>query len=178
VPLLIKQNDWVATVKKAMVGIDSRTKKVPAAADTTESAMLGETFLRFLTHKQIQRGSQPYMVKSAGQVYRADGFYYFDTRGLVDYLNMEKRVLGRTNLSKWLQEKQGCIPDAELPYKTVKGEEKIIRCWKKAETPELLALDVFYEDVYENDADIIRKNPLKKKEEKEKEKDDVDDTKF
>ena len=177
IPSMVKQDIWRGYVLKGMIGIDERTIKVAASADTTETAALRESFIRFLTHNQVQKNSQPYMVKT-GQVFYSDGFYYFDTKGLMDYLRMEKYTLGRINLSEWLQAdaKGGCEANAELKYITPRGEERTIRCWRKKETPELLELNVFYSDVYEGDEDIIQRNTLNKE---EKEGADYgDDTKF
>jgi len=177
VPFTVKQNDWIDTVLKGLANIDDdpdRIIKVPSAADTTEMSMLRESFMKFLTHKQIQKNTRPYMVKT-GQVYHADGAYYFDTRGLLDFLRMEKYSLGKFNLGTWLVDEQKCIQDAELTYETAKGERKSIKCWKKLETPELLGMDTFYEDMYESAADILQKNKLDKE---DKEKDYGDNTKF
>ena len=177
VPFRVSENDWIANVRKGLVGIDDepdRIIKVPPAADTTEMAMLRESFMKFLTHKQIQKNGQPYMVKN-GQVYYTDGAYYFDTRGLLDFLRMEKFTPGKFNLGNWLTKEQKCIQDEELVYQTPKGERRSLKCWKKLETPELRAMNVFYEDVYEGDADIIQRIPL---EDKEAGGDDGDDTKF
>jgi hypothetical protein len=57
------------------------------------------------------------------------------------------------------------------------GGTKTIRCLKRAEDEELLEMDAFFEDVYEGDQDIIRKNRLKKEEAGE-EDDGGGDTKF
>jgi hypothetical protein len=158
VPFTIKQNDWVSTVLKCLVGIDERTIEVPASADTTEMAALRETFIQFLTHKQLQKNQKPYMV-DYGQVCHKDGYYYFTTNGLVKYLRFEKHTLGRLNLREWLITQEECIENVELPYTTPAGKEGHIICWKKLETPELLAKEVFYEDVYEGEVDSITKNP-------------------
>jgi hypothetical protein len=53
---------------------------------------------------------------------------------------------------------------------------KTIKCWKRIEDDELLELDAFFEDVYEGDQDIIKKNKLQKEEPKEG--DDGRDTNF
>lgn len=71
-------------------------------------------------------------------------------------------------------ESYGC-GEAVLEYKTDKGVEQVIECWKKPDDPELLAMDVFYADIYDGDEDILRNNKLNKE---ERETDNGDDTKF
>jgi hypothetical protein len=158
-PFRVKDNDWTATVNKAMEGIEERLIEIPKETDTTEMGMLRGLFMRYLTHKQIQNG-QPYMVQ-LGQVYRADGAYYFVTKGVMDFLRFEKFSLNKINLHEQLKT-YGCY-NGELKYTTAKGEEKIIKCWKKDEDAELLEMDAFYEDVYDGDADIVRNIKLAKK---------------
>jgi hypothetical protein len=156
VPHRVIEKIWINSVLNGLVGIEERTIKVAKSADTTEMSMLRESFLRFLTHNQIQKNGQPYMVKLK-QVYHADGGYYFTTHGILAFLQFEKYTLGRVNLREWLI-RQGCIENAKLEYKIANGERKTIECWKMPETAELLAMGTFYEEVYEGDADIIQKN--------------------
>ena len=176
VPLRVKEDVWRDIILKGLVGVEERTIKVAASADTTETGALREAFIRFLTHKQIQKNGQPYMVKT-GQVFYEDGEYYFDTKGLMDHLQMERHTLRGINLNKWLQDNQNCQEDAELTYTTLKGEKKVIRCWKKTETSELKELNVFYDDVYDGNEDILGKNILDK-EGKENGESYGNDTKF
>jgi hypothetical protein len=166
-PLTVKQNDWALLVSKALEGVREKREgsivKVPRSADTTEMSRLRECFLRFLTHRQMQSG-QVYKIKM-GQVYYADGAYYFDSKGLLDYLHVEKQTVRSSALIDFLVKKQQCEQDAELQYTTPKGEVKSLRCWKKPETDELREMGSFFEDVYEGDADILRKNKLNKEQE-------------
>jgi hypothetical protein len=157
-PFQVSDNDWIETVNKAMVGIEERLILVKRETDTTEMGTLRDLFMRYLTHKQIQNG-QPYMVQ-LGLVYHAEGAYYFVTRGIMDFLRFEKFPLGKINLREQLMA-YGCL-DGEVRYKTTKGEEKVIECWKRPEDAELLEMDVFYEAVYDGDEDIIQKNKLDK----------------
>jgi hypothetical protein len=60
-----------------------------------------------------------------GQVYRADGAYYFTTKGIMDFLRYERFSLGKINLREMLIA-YGCT-DGEIGYKTIRGEEKIIK---------------------------------------------------
>jgi hypothetical protein len=171
-PFTVKMNDWIAIVNEAMEGIEERRIEVPQETDTTMMSALRVSFVRYLTHKQIQNG-QPYMVR-LGQVYHADGAYYFITKGLVDFLQTERFTLGRVNLREQLIS-YGCS-EGEVKYKTSKGEERVVKCWKKADDPELLEMDVFYEDIYDGDADILQKNKSDKPEKREVT--DGDDTRF
>jgi hypothetical protein len=152
-PFRVKDNDWIATVNKAMEGIDNRRLPVPKGTDTSEKEELRGLFVQFLTHKQTQNG-QPYMVQLS-QVYHAEGVYYFTTKGFMDFLRFEKVSPGKTNLREQLIA-YGCS-DGEVRYKTAKGEEKTIPCWKKPDDDELLEMGAFYEDVYAGDAAILRK---------------------
>jgi len=173
VPTKVSEKAWGVLVQNGLEGIEERIVKVAPAADTTEMSLLREDFMRFLTHKQIQKNGQPHLVRLK-QVYHADGGYYFTTPGILSYLQFEKHQLGRLNLREWLL-RQGCIENAKLEYKLPSGEQRVIECWKMPETEELLAMGTFYEEVYEGDADIIQKNKLKKE---DKEGYDGDDTKF
>jgi hypothetical protein len=157
-PFRVKDNDWIATVNKSMEGIEERQIPVPEGTDTTEMGELHDLFVRYLTHKQIQNG-QPYMVQ-LGQVYHAEGIYYFVTKGIMDFLRFAKFSLGKINLREQLID-YGCS-DGEITYKTVKGEGKSIKCWVKSDDAELLEMDSFYEDIYDGDADILQKNKLHK----------------
>jgi hypothetical protein len=160
-PFRVKDNDWIATVNKAMEGIENRLIPVDKETDTTEMGELRGLFLRFLTHKQTQKG-QPYTVK-LGQVYCEGGVYYFTTEGILDFLRFEKFRLGKINLREQLIA-YGCSA-GEVRYKTQKGEEKSVACWKKPGDAELAEMDAFYEDVYDGDADIIQKMGTRKEEE-------------
>jgi len=161
IPTTVKRDSWEAIVRRCLENV--KKVQVPLAADTTETAMIRDSFYKFLTHAQVRRGGQPYAVKT-GQVYHANGAYYFDTKGLLDFLKANRHVIGKFNIGKWLADEQGCAQEAELVYTTPRGEQKSIRCWKKDETPELLEMGSFYDDVYEGDADYINNNPLKKEE--------------
>jgi hypothetical protein len=158
-PFRVKDNDWIATVNKAMEGIEERLIEVPKQTDTTEMGALHNSFLRYLTHKQIQNG-RPYMVQ-LGQVYHKEGVYYFSTQGVMDFLRFAKFSPGKINLREQLIA-YGCS-DGELKYKTAKGEEKVIKCWKKPDDAELLEMDAFYEDVYDGYAGIVQESELSKK---------------
>lgn len=162
-PYTVKQNDWAAILNKAMEGVRNRKEgyivTIPRVTDTTESSMMYNAFLEYLTHKQIQKSGNPLMVK-AGQVYRAEGAYYFDAEGFMDYLRLKKFNLGHINVQAKLIS-FGCVR-APLVYMTQKGEERKFVCWKKPETEELLSLDVLYEDIYDDSHDIIQRNPLNK----------------
>lgn len=171
-PKRVKSDDWADIINRAMVGIEDRSIAVPKETDTTAPGVLHRLFLRYLTHKQIQNG-QPYRVK-LGQVYHADGFYYFEADGFVDFLRFERFSLGRINLNDWLTN-HGCSA-AVLTYKTSKGEEKAVECCKKPDDDELSAMAAFCEEVYEGDADIIRKNKLNKEDKGQEYHDD--DAKF
>jgi hypothetical protein len=155
-PFRVKDNEWIATVNKSMIGIESRQIQVPKETDTTETGMLYRLFVRYLAHKQIQNG-QPYMVQ-LGQVYYSGGVYHFTTDGIMNFLRFENFSLRGVNLQTQLS-RYGCAA-GELRYKTPKGGERAIKCWVKPEDDELRTMGVFYEDVYDGNADIIQKNKL------------------
>jgi hypothetical protein len=159
-PFKVKDNDWVATINKAMVGIEERTTVIPKETDTSVTGELHNLFLQYLTHSQIQNG-QPYMIRNK-LVYHADGVYYFTTEGIMAFLRFEKFSLGKINLHAQLKA-YGCT-DGELRYGTPRGEERTVKCWIKNDDEELLEMSVFYEDVYDGDADVIRKAKLNKEE--------------
>jgi len=158
IPNRVKDDVWVATVLKGLIGIEERTIKIKKETDTTEMSLLHEAFVKFLAHKQVQN-SAPYMIK-VGQVYHADGVYYFTTTGLMKFLSLEKQTLGRVNLRTELM-RYGCT-EGEVTYKNSKGEEVKIACWEKTDDEELLGMDSFYEDVYEGYEDILQKITVNK----------------
>jgi hypothetical protein len=164
-------NDWIAIVNKAMEGIEGRQIEVPKGTDTTETSLLRKLFLRYLTHRQIKNG-QAHMI-ALGHVYHADGMYYFDADGFRKFLSLERFSTRNYNLREQLIS-YGCA-EGEVAYKTAKGINKTLPCWRKADDEELLGMDAFYEDVYDGDADILQKNKLNKE---EREATDGGDTKF
>jgi hypothetical protein len=155
-PFRVKDNDWINTVNEAMEGIEEREIPVQEQTDTSEMGQLHLLFVRYLAHRPGQDG-QPYMIPF-GQVYRGGGYYYFSTEGFTDFLHAKKFSLSKINLRELLIS-YGCC-DGEVAYKTAKGEEKIVKCWKKGVDAELLAEGSLYEDVYDGDAEIIRNMKL------------------
>jgi hypothetical protein len=158
VPVKVREDRWVNNVLSGLVGIENRTIKVERSADTTEISMLRDAFLRFLTHTQVQKNAQPYMV-GLSKVYHADGKFYFTTKGMLDFFKFDKTPVGRINLREWLIQ-LGCAENVPLQYEMSTGGKKTIMCWAMPDSDELADMDVFYEDVYECDADNIRKNKL------------------
>jgi hypothetical protein len=157
-PFRVKDNDWIATVNKAMEGIENREILVPKGTDTTAMGELRGLFTQFLTQRRSQNG-QPVMVM-LNQVYCSEGMYYFSTQGILTFLRHEKFFLGKLNLREQLIA-YGCS-EAELRYKNAKGEEKVIECWKKPDDDELSAMDAFYEDAHEADMEILQSVKPKK----------------
>jgi hypothetical protein len=153
-PVTVSQTVWEKTLNECLAGIEEI--EVAEGTDTTETSALRECFMRFLTHKQTKHG-QPYLVR-AGHVYREDGVCYFTSDGVKQYLAMEKFSLRGYNLREQLIA-YGCS-EGELKYRTPRGTERVVKCWKKAEDEELSELGAFYEDIYEGDADIARANPV------------------
>jgi hypothetical protein len=163
VPAPVKQSDWAALVNEHLEGLRSGDGRfcleVPKETDTTETGELHGLFVYFLTHRQVQNG-QPQMI-GLGQVYHDRGVYYFTTRGITDFLRFERFSLGKINLREQLIA-WGCS-DGEITYKTAKGEEKVIECWKKPDDGELSEAGAFYEDIYDGVAETVRENRLNKK---------------
>jgi hypothetical protein len=157
-PFQVKDNDWIAAVNKAMAGIEEREIPVPKGMDTTVLGELRGLFARYLVHRRARNG-QPCMVQ-LGQVYHAEGTSYFATKGITDFLRFENFPLGKINLREQLMD-YGCS-DGEVRYKTAKGEEKIIPCWKKPDDAELLETDAFYEDICDADMEILQNAEPKK----------------
>lgn len=168
-PNAINQMAWIGITNAAMVDMDVRKRVIAKGTETSENSLLRNAVMRYLTHKQVQN-SAPYLIKT-GRVYKADGVYYFTTDGLIRFLNLEKVPMHKINLHAKLEDYK--CQEGEIAYKTSKGVVINIPCWKKVEDDELREMDIFYEDIYEGQADIIQ----------EKESDneggsDVDDTKF
>lgn len=147
-PQQVKNNIWIDIVNSCMEGIKDREIAISAESDTTELNELHTLLVKYLTHRQVQNGA-PYMV-NAGQVYHADGKYYFSTEGVKDYLRIERYNLGRTNLREELM-RFGCS-EGKLEYKTKGGRDMTVRCWMKDEDAELEDRFAYYDDMYEQDA--------------------------
>jgi hypothetical protein len=157
-PFRVKDNDWIATVNKAMDGIKGREIPVPKGTDTTEMGELRDLFIQFLIRRRTQNG-QPCMVQ-VGQVYRAEGIHYFTTPSIMAFLRSERFSLGKVNLREQLIA-YGCL-EARLTYKTAKGEEKEVPCWQKPDDTEIREMDAAYEDVYDTSAEILQNIKPKK----------------
>jgi hypothetical protein len=170
-PFRVSDNNWVTTVNKAMQGIENRKIPVELETDTTGLGELHRHFMQYLTHKQIKNG-QPSLIL-LGQVFHADGYYYFVTKGIMDFLRFEKFVLGKINLREQLIA-YGCS-DGEVKYKTSSGEEKVVKCWKKPDDMELSGMGIFYDDIYNGDDEIIQDDGLGKE---SKEGDGNEEVKF
>jgi hypothetical protein len=153
-PFQVKPNEWITIVNDSMQGIEERKIPVPEGTDTTEMGELRRLFLRFLAHAQAQH-VQPYMI-GTGQVCCIDEAYYFTTEGFTTFLRYKKFSFKGVNLRERLIS-YGCA-DWKFTYKNLRDEEKVIPCWKKAVDEELSKMSAFYEDVYEGDADVLRKN--------------------
>jgi hypothetical protein len=151
-PFRVKDNDWVATVNKAMEGIDERQIPVPKGTDTTEMGELHDLFMQYLLRRRAKNG-QPCMV-AAGQVYYAEGIHYFTTRSILAFFRYEKFSLAKINLREQLIA-YGCL-EAELHYKNAQGIEKAIPCWKKMEDEELLEMADLYNDTHGADMEILQ----------------------
>jgi hypothetical protein len=151
-PFRVKDNDWIATVNQSMEGIEGRQIPVPKSTDTTEMGELYGLFIQYLTRRRAQNG-QPYMVR-LDQVYYAEGIYYFTTKGIMAFLRYERFSTGKVNLREQLIA-CGCS-EAELRYKTLRGEERIIPCWKKPEDADLLEQEIFYGDMSDADEEILQ----------------------
>jgi hypothetical protein len=159
-PYQVKDNEWIEQVNRAMRGIEDRQIIVPKETDTSELSDLRNCFIRFLTHRQVKDG-QPYLLQT-DRVYHGGGAYYFTHTGFKEYLRLAKVSLGRLNLREWLIS-QGC-EEGEISWELRKGRTYIKKCWKRPDTEELLAMEVVYEDIYEGDEDVLRRDTEQREE--------------
>ena len=155
-----------------MEGIENRQIAVDAQSDTTGLSELDNLLSNYLTHRQIQNGAA-YMVQ-VGQVFNSDGYLYFSTDGIKEFLRVERFNLGRTNLREELL-RYGC-EEGELHYTSKNGIGRVIKCWKKQIDDALEEKMVFYEDIYAQDIDRAATIELAK--EKLKNADDLDEDRF
>jgi hypothetical protein len=152
VPATVKQQAWEKILNDCLSAIEEI--EVAEGTDTTETSALRSCFLRFLTHKRTRNG-QPYLIQ-VGQAFYQGGVYYFTSDGVKQYLAAEKFNLRGHNLREQLLS-YGCS-EGELAYRSTRGSDRIIKCWKKPEDEELKEMDAFYEDIYEGDADIAERS--------------------
>ena len=160
-PLTMKQAVWEEKIGGCLSTIEEC--EVPKEMDTSEIGVLHDLFIRFLTHKQVKNG-QPYMVRF-GQVYHANGAYYFTTKGLIDFLRSEQFSLRGINLEAKLKD-YGCA-QGELKYAVTGGKEKMIKCLVKQDSEELSEMETFYEDVYSGHTGMLQKSSLENDSEEE-----------
>lgn len=173
-PLPIKPALWIQKLNDCMEGIEERQIQIAAENDTSELSELNNLVTNYLTHRQIQNGAA-YMI-NVGQVYHADGYYYFSTEGIKEFLRVEHYTLGRTNLREELM-KFGC-EEGEVKYTTRAGKENVIKCWKKKEDAELANKLQFYEDIYTADAERAAAIELAKEKINGKQAEDLDEDRF
>lgn len=171
-PLPIKPALWIQKINDCMEGIENRQIAVDAQSDTTGLSELDNLLSNYLTHRQIQNGAA-YMVQ-VGQVFNSDGYLYFSTDGIKEFLRVERFNLGRTNLREELL-RYGC-EEGELHYTSKNGIGRVIKCWKKQIDDALEEKMVFYEDIYAQDIDRAATIELAK--EKLKSADDLDEDRF
>lgn len=172
-PLPIKPALWIQKLNDCMEGIENRQITISAESDTSELSELDGLISNYLVHRQIQNGAA-YMIQ-VGQVYHADGFFYFSTEGIKEFLRVEKYNCGRTNLREELI-RFGC-EEGTVQYTTKSGRVQMIKCWKKKEDESLLERLGFYDDVYAADADRAATIQLAK-EKLSKNEDDLDEDRF
>jgi hypothetical protein len=167
-PVTVKQIVWEKTLNDCLSEIEEL--EVEEGTDTTELSALRSCFFRFLTHKRTQNGL-PHLILT-GQVYYRDGVFYFTSEGARQYLAVEKFNLKGYNLREQLIS-YGCSK-AELSYRTPRGTERTISCWQKPEDGELQDMGLFYDDIYDGDADILRGGSPDKEEAGYEDSDDRD----
>jgi hypothetical protein len=153
VPAPVKQAEWNALVTEHLKGVRSGDpefcRPVPKETDTTEMEELYGLFTRFLTLSRTQNG-RPQMIL-LGQVYYAEGIYYFTVSGITDFLRHQRFSTVKLNLQEELRA-YGCT-NGEVRYRTPRGEEKVIKCWKKSEDDDLREMSAFYKDVFDDQED-------------------------
>lgn len=173
-PLPIKPALWIQKLNDCMEGIENRQIQVSAESDTSELSELDSLITNYLTHRQIQNGAA-YMIQ-VGQVYHNDGYYYFSTEGIKEFLRVEKYNTGRTNLREELM-RFGC-EEGLVKYTTKGGAERTIKCWKKKEDASLSDRLAFYDDVYSADAERAATIQLAKDKLEEKDENNLDEDRF
>jgi hypothetical protein len=168
-PAVMSQSAWIERLNNDVLN-KIEDQAVAETTDMTEESRLYKYFMRFLTHSQAQKNA-PYMI-NMGYVYREDGVYYFDGDGFKEYLDTVNFRFSDINIRAEL-ESFGC-KNGSITYKTVKGLDRRIDCWKKEEDDALRDMQVFYEEVYDED----NKNIEDVKAVNEREGEDVTDNRF
>jgi hypothetical protein len=149
VPFRMQDNDWYKVLNQVLKTVED--KEVPKATDTSEKAVIRETFVKYLTQKQAGM-NMPVQVKM-GFVYLRDGKYYFTHRGFEMFLETERVKVGSENLRELLIN-YGATND-KLVYSNKAGASVEVACWSKPVDAELKEIEEYYSDVFEADADII-----------------------
>jgi len=152
----VKQQVWEERVNAVLQNLQE--KEVPKEIDTSELSDLRELFHRYLTHKCASINT-PNRI-NLKQVYFADGVYYFKNDGVKDYLRIAKYTLGRVNLTEELK-RFGCT-EGEVSWIRKDGTLAVVKCWMKQEDDVLKEMTRFFDDVVDEDAEIIAQNKLNK----------------
>ena len=155
-PYRVSENDWAVIVNKALEGIHEREVEVTEATDTSDLIAIRNSFLGFLSHKQVHSDLHMCLI-GTGRVYHNENGYYFITEGFTQYLDMKQIRYNKLNLRELLLS-FGCT-ESSLTYNNKKGKEKTIRCWNKSDDDELNSMDGYYGDIYDSDKDVLKETP-------------------
>jgi len=150
----IKRHEWEVKLNVLMSSMEEceTTKKIKSK----ELPKLHRLFYQYLIHTQAP--NQVHVM--GGNVYFADNVYYFQALGFRAYLRIAKYNLGKKDLRKQLL-LFGCR-EGEISYTRRDGTSNVIMCWMKDIDDSLLETVKYYQDMWNNDAQILEANKLNK----------------
>lgn len=154
IPWTVKQQLWEERINERLQTLEE--KEVTRETDTTELSELYDLFIRYLTHRQATSNT-PLRV-NLKQVYSENGTYYFKTDGFKEYLRIARYTIGRTNLREQLLQ-YGC-KEGNLTYTRRDGSMASIRCWVKQEDEHLKNMKIYFDDVLDDDAQLIEQTAI------------------
>jgi len=168
----VKQQVWEERINEIMATMVE--KEVPKETDTTELSDLRQLFNRYLTHRQVQ-SSSPFRI-TLKQVYMANETFYFQTDGLKDYLRIAKFNLQGKNLREYLLS-YGCT-EGMVEYDKRDGQKGQIKCWLKSNDDTLREMLTYFDEVVDQDAQVLENNKLNKKDSKDEGAEAGEDRRF
>ena len=134
-PMQVSNNDWYTILNSILPNIkDIEVKK---ESDTSESSLVNNAFINYLSNKQARRDS-PYQIKvglCVRQTVNGRAKYFFTHRGFTDYLRNQKIPFEYSTMREQLKH-FGATEDT-LVYMNAFGEEMHFPCWSKLEDAEI-----------------------------------------
>lgn len=139
-PKQMQTNDWFSMLNKYIASV--KDEGVSASSDTSETSIMRQMFVRYLSNKQSRRDS-PYQIRVNLCVRRSESDgdgnivvkYYFTHSGFAEYLRVN-RVNFDPSLLRETLKGFGAHEDV-LHYTSAAGKSVAFPCWSKEEDSDI-----------------------------------------